>query len=136
MYWQGHCRRDDEIMKIIEGRNKATNDSLTCRDKIILDSLDSCNHNLKSLYYEQVNLRKAMESIALRQSDLIKSNVKMLDWAMATVSRNKKVAVPKITISNYVPCVIVPPNGQNFVGPLESQETTKPKEGQKKKQSK
>ena len=78
MYWQGHCRRDDEIMKMIEGRDKAINDSLTCRDQRFLDSLDSCNHNLTSLYYEQVNLRKTMESIALRQGDLIKSNVKML----------------------------------------------------------
>ena len=65
MYWQGHYRRDDEMMKMIKGRDKTINDSLTCRDKRILDSLDSNNHNLKSLYYEQVNMKKTMESIAL-----------------------------------------------------------------------
>ena len=54
------------MMKMIEGRNKAINHSLTCRDQGILDSLDSYNHNLKSLYYKQVNMKKTMESIALR----------------------------------------------------------------------
>ena len=66
MYWQGHYIMDDEMVKMIEGREKAINDSLTFRDQRCLDSLDSYNHNLKSLYNEQVNLRKTMESIALR----------------------------------------------------------------------
>ena len=67
------------MMKMIKGRDKVINYSFTYKDQGILDSLDSCNHNLKSLYYEQVNMKKTMESIALRQGDLIKSNVKILD---------------------------------------------------------
>ena len=55
---------------------------------------------------------------------------------MATVSGKKKVAMQKITILDYVPHVIVPPNGKIFVGPLVSQETTEPKEDQKKKKTK
>ena len=46
------------MMKMIEGIYKAINDSLTCRDQGILDSLDFCNHNLKSLYYDQVNMKR------------------------------------------------------------------------------
>ena len=61
-----------------------------------------------------------MESIALRKGDLIKSNVKMLNWAIATVSGKKKVAMPKLIILDLVPYVIVPPNRQSFVGALES----------------
>ena len=136
MYWQGHYKRDDEMMKMIEGRDKAINDSLTYRDQRILDSLGSSNDNLKSLYYEQVNMKKTMESIALRLGDLIKSNVKMLDLTIATVSGKKKVAMPKIIISDFVPYVIMPTNRQGFVGPLVSEETTEPKNDQKKKQSK
>ena len=78
------------MVKMIEGRDKAINDSLTFRDQRCLDSLDSYNHNLKCLYCEQVNLRKTMESIALRHGDLIKSNVKMLDWAMTNSIRKEK----------------------------------------------
>ena len=46
----------------------------------------------------------------------------MLDWAMATVAGKKKVAMHKITVLDFVPYVIVPSNGQSFVGPLVTQE--------------
>ena len=58
-----------------------------------------------------------MGSIALRQVELIKGNVKMLKCAMATVSSKKKVAAPKITISNYIPYVIQPPYDHAFIRP-------------------
>ena len=82
--------------------------------------------------YEQVNIGKTMESIALRQVKLIKGNVKMLDWAMAIVSSKKKNPVPKITISDYIPYVIQPPYEHAFIGPLVSQEPKGPQEDQKK----
>ena len=46
----------------------------------------------------------------------------MLSWAMGIVSRKKKVSMPKITISDFVPHVVVPPNGKSFIGHLETQE--------------
>ena len=84
--------------------------------------MGSYNHLLKSLYYEQINMRKSIESIALRQGELIRLNVDMLSWAIGAVLGKKKVPMPKITISDFVPHVIVPPNGKSFVGPLETQE--------------
>ena len=87
------------------------------------DNLDSYNHLLKSLYYEQMNMRMSIESIALRQGDLIRSNVDMLSWAIGAVSGKKKVPMPKITISDFVPHVIVPLNGKSFVGPLRDSRT-------------
>ena len=45
-----------------------------------------------------------MGLLALSKVELIKGNVKMLDWAMAVAASNKKnIATPKITISDYIP---------------------------------
>ena len=71
---------------MLEGRDKVIQETLVSRDKYWSDSLGSYNHHLKSINYEQINMRKAIESIALRQGDLIKSNVDMLAWAIETVS--------------------------------------------------
>ena len=49
-----------------------------------------------------------MESLAKRQRDLIESNAKTLDWAMKTVSGEKKVQLPKIRIFDCIPYTIVP----------------------------
>ena len=51
-----------------------------------------------------------MESLAKRQHELMKSNAKILDWAMKTVSGKKKVSLPQIRISDYIPYTIVPPD--------------------------
>ena len=67
-------------------------------------------------------MRKSIESIALRQGDLIRLNVDMLTWAIGTISRKKKVPMLKITILDFILHVIVPSNRQSFVGPLETQE--------------
>ena len=62
---------------------------------------------------EQVNLRTVMESICKRQCELIKSNAQLLDWAMKAVLGKKKVSLPQINISDYVPYIIVPQNEKN-----------------------
>ena len=49
-----------------------------------------------------------MESLAKRQREFTKSNAKILDWAMKTVSGKKKVPLPKIRIFGYIPYTIVP----------------------------
>ena len=49
---------------------------------------------------EQVNNRTFMESLVKRQRELTKINAKILDWAMKTVSGEKKVPLPQIRISN------------------------------------
>ena len=69
-----------------------------------------------------MNMRNSIESIALRQGDLIRLNVDMLSWAIEEVSGKKKVPMPKINISNFLLHVIMLPNGQSFVGSLEIQE--------------
>ena len=81
-------------------------DALISRDQLWLDNLGSFNNKLQSMCYAQVDMGKTMGSLALRQVELIKGNVKMLDWAMAANSSRKKIAAPKITISDYIPYVI------------------------------
>ena len=54
------------MVRVFEGRDKAMHDALISREKLWLDSLDSYNHYLKSMYYEQINLGKTMGSIVLR----------------------------------------------------------------------
>ena len=94
------------MSRALKEKDKAKHDSMISRGKFWLDNLDSSNHYLKSIYYEQVNIGKTLGSIALRQAELIKGNVKMLHWAMAIVSSKKNIAAPKITISDYIPYVI------------------------------
>ena len=79
------------------------------------------------MYYEQINMGKTLGSMALREAELVKSNVKMLDWTMGAVSCKKKIAAPKIAIFDYIPYVIQPPFKDAFVGHLVSQEPSKPK---------
>ena len=49
---------------------------------------------------------------------MTKSNAQILDWAMKTVSRKKKVPLPIINISDFVPYTIVPQDVQDFVIPF------------------
>ena len=79
IYRKGQCKRDEEVSKVLEGRDKAIHDSLISRDKFWVENRESCNHYLKSMYYEQINIGKTMESIVVRPSEFVKSNVKMLD---------------------------------------------------------
>ena len=63
-YWKGQTRRDGDLAKMLEGRDKALQDSFVFRDKFWSNHIVSYNHLLKSLYYEQINMKKSRESIA------------------------------------------------------------------------
>ena len=104
-YWQRQCKKDEDLVRILEGRDKLRNDELVIRDQLWLNCTNSFNDNLKSMYNDQ----NSMGSLAQRQVELIKDNVKMLDWAMTEASNKKKVAAPKVTISDYIPFIIQPP---------------------------
>ena len=62
---------------------------------------------------EMINNRITLESIGKRQHEIVKSNADLLDWAMKTVSGKKKVPLPNIQISDYVPYSIVPKDVTN-----------------------
>ena len=58
--------------------------------------------------YEVKNNRTLLESLAVRQRELTKSNAKILDWAMKIVSSKKNIPLPQIQILDYRPYIIVP----------------------------
>ena len=51
-------------MRIFEGRDKSLHDALVSRDQLWLDSLDSFNDKLKSMYHAQVDMGKIMGSLS------------------------------------------------------------------------
>ena len=59
------------MARTFEEKDKAMHDALISRDQLWLDSLNSYNNYLKSMYYEQVNMGKTMGSMAQRQVELI-----------------------------------------------------------------
>ena len=71
-YWKGQIKRDDDLAIMLEKKDMEIQGKLVSREKYWSYSLDSYNHHLKSTNYEQINMRKSIESIALRQGDLIK----------------------------------------------------------------
>ena len=71
-----------------------------------------------SMYYDQVDMGKSMGSLAQRQVELIRGNVKMVDWAMAATSNKKKNNSSKSHHFNYIPFVIQPPYERAIQGPL------------------
>ena len=93
---------------MLEDRDNALKASLESRDQNWLNNLAHCKQSFLLMTYEQVNNKTLLESLAKRQRELIESNAKILDWAMKTVSNKKKVPLPQIKISDYVPYIVVP----------------------------
>ena len=58
--------------------------------------------------YEVKNNKTLLESLAMRQRELTKSNAKILDWAMTIDSIKKNIPLPQIQISYCRPYTIVP----------------------------
>ena len=83
------------MSKVLEGTDKAIHDSLISKDKFWVEMMESRSHYLKSMYFEQINMGKTLGSMFIREAKLVKSNVKMLDWAMATDSGKKKKNQPQ-----------------------------------------
>ena len=78
------------------------------RDNNCMNSLGHCKQSFRMMSYDVKNNRTLLESLAMRQRELIESNAKILDWAMKTVSSKKKIPLPQIRISDYRPYTIIP----------------------------
>ena len=116
-YWEDSNKKEVDLVRMLERRDKGIQDTFVSRDRAWLNSLHSCSESLRLMTQEQINLRATLESVGKRLCELTKSNAQLLDWAMKVVSGKKKVSLPNINISYYVPCVIVPHDVQDFVIP-------------------
>ena len=81
---------------------------------------------MRVMTLEQINNRATLDSVGKRQRELTKGNAKILDWAMKTLLGKKKMPLPNIQISDYVPYIIVPKDVQHpnipFTNPDEHEE--------------
>ena len=82
--------------------------TLELRDIGWLNSLQHYKDSLRLTTQELINNRFTLESIGKRQCELIKGNTEILNWVMKTMSGKKKVPLPNIPISYYIPYTIVP----------------------------
>ena len=113
-FWTETCIHEANLVKMLEDRDKAMKAVLESRDRDWLNSLQHYKESFRLMTYEQVNNRTLMESLAKRLRELTKSNAKILDWVMKIVSGKKKVPLPQIRISDYMPYTIVP---QDVINP-------------------
>ena len=126
-FWTEMGIHEENLVKMLEDRDKAMKVALESRDRDWLNSLQHCKESIRLMTYDQVNNRELMESLAKRQRELTESNAKILDWAMKIVSSKKKVPLPQIQIYDCVPYTIVPQDVTNppipFSNPTPSEET-------------
>ena len=98
---------------MLEDKDKIIKAVLESRDGEWLNSLQHCRDRLRLNTQELINNKCTLKSIGKRQCELVKSNADILDWAMKTVLGKKKVSLPIIQISDYVPYTIVPKDVTN-----------------------
>ena len=79
---------------MLERRDLALKEALTSRDQEWLNGLHHCKESVRLMTFEQINTKGLLETIGKKQRELIEANEKILDWAMKTVSRKKKVPQP------------------------------------------
>ena len=78
----------------MKDRDNALKTSMDSRDKNCMNSLGHYKQSFRMLSYDVRNNRTLLESLAMRQPELIESNAKILNWAMKIVSSKKKIPLP------------------------------------------
>ena len=101
-------RRGIEWRTVLRDRDNVLKGSMDSRDNNFMNSLEHCKQSFRLLSYDVRNDRTLLESLAMRQRELIESNAKILDWAMKTVYSKKKIPLPQIRISDCRPYSIIP----------------------------
>ena len=114
-FWDETTKNAESLCKMLKRRDQEMMVALHNIDKLWLGSLKHCKQSYRMMTYEQINNRTTLASIGKRQCELVKSNVEILDWAMNTVSSKKKVSLPNIQISDYVPYTAVPLGLKNLI---------------------
>ena len=105
-YWVESGKKEGNLVRMLEARDKGIQESWVSRDRAWLNSLHSYNETLRLMTHKQINLRATLEVIGKRQHELTKANAKIPYWAVKTMLGKKKVPLPYIKISDYVPYII------------------------------
>ena len=115
IFWEESGKQEHNLCTMLSARDNSMKKALEVRDVGWLNSLQHCKDSLRLNTQEQINNRCTLESIGKRQRKLVKSNANILDWAMKTMSGKKKVPLPNLQISDYVPYTIV---SEDVIGPF------------------
>ena len=113
LFWEESRKREHNLCIMLAARDCSMKKALEARDIGWLNSLQHSKDSLRLNTQELINNRCTLESIGKRQRELTKSNADILDWAMKTLSGKKKVPLPNIQISDYIPYTIVPKDVTN-----------------------
>ena len=87
-------KRDTEWRTILRDRDNALKTSMDSRDNNCMNGLGHCKQSFRLMSYEIKNNWTLLESLVMRQRELMESNAKILDWALKTVSNKKKIPLP------------------------------------------
>ena len=74
------AKRDAEWRTVLRDRDNALKERVDSRDNNYIYSLGHCQQIFCMTSYEVKNNRTLLESLAMRQRELTKSNAKILDW--------------------------------------------------------
>ena len=77
-YWKGQIKRDNDLAKIFEGRDKDIIDTFSNKDQSWLNRLKSFIDHLKTINDFQLDLRESMESLTQKKHELLKGNDSMV----------------------------------------------------------
>ena len=69
-----------EIKATIQKRDEELEASLNYREKLWTESLDMVNSNMIRMYNAQGEFEGALNSIGVKQNELIRTNARMLEW--------------------------------------------------------
>ena len=113
--------KDIEWRTILRDRDNALKASMDSRDSNFMNSLGHCKQSFCVMSFEIINNKTLLESLAMRQRELTKSNAKILDWAMKTVSSKKKNPCHKYESQTVDPTLYFLRVRQNYLYPILTQ---------------
>ena len=87
-----------EIKLLIEKRDREMEATLNYREKLWTKSLDMVNNNLIKMYSDQGEFEGDLNSIWLRQNDLIKQMALSMEWSAFNKEEGSKAKRPQVQI--------------------------------------
>ena len=93
----------NEIKETIQKRYEKLELTLNYREKLWNDSLDMVNANLIKMYNAQGEFESSLNSIGLRQNELIRQNTITQEWYFFNKGENSTTAKPQPSIPKLTP---------------------------------
>ena len=83
-------KMDTKWRTVLRDRDNDLKASMDSTDNNCINNLRHCKQSFRMMSYEIKNNRALLESLVMRQRELTKSNAKILDWVMKTISARRR----------------------------------------------